>query len=339
MVTDVIILAGGKGTRLAPLTDSLPKPLLPVGNIPTLSHILRAVEKAGLRRATITVAYQKEAIIKRYGGIFRTVKLNYATEEKPLGTAGAVKAAVLPAGYSTDQYGDRLTDEGDILVLSGDALFEGDLARFIQSHEQSGADVTIAAKYFNNVTGYGVMVGSSSRIERFVEKPSPQETPSHTVNIGIYLLSRRVLCEIPDGFYDFGKDLFPALLKKGYRLGYTLFDDYWCDIGTLESYLAANLRASDGKSVIGSHCIIPQSAHIESSVLMNHVTLGENTSVCHSIVSSTVTVKDGVTLFHNVVGEGCQITQTPSPYTILSMHEGVCKITPILSKEPLLAKT
>lgn len=339
MITDVIILAGGKGTRLAPLTDTLPKPLLPVGNIPTLSHILRSLEKAGIRRATITVAYQKDAIIKRYGGIFRTVKLDYAVEEKPLGTAGAVKSAVLPAGHSTDQFGDRLSDEGSILVLSGDALFEGDLSRLIKAHEQGGADVTIAAKYLNNVTGYGVMVGSPSRIERFVEKPNPEETPSHTVNIGIYLISRRVLCEIPDCFYDFGKDLFPDLLQKGYRLAYTLFDDYWCDIGTHQSYLEANLRNSGGKSVVGARCAVSPSAHLESSVLMDQVTLGNNTSVCRSIVANNVSLADGVSLFHNVVGEGCEISQTPPPYTVLSMQNGKCTVTPLLSKEPLLAKS
>jgi len=325
LVTDVIILAGGKGTRLSPLTDTLPKPLLPVGNIPTLSHILRSLEKAGIRRATITVGYKKEAIRERYGGIFRTIRLNYATEDAPLGTAGAVKAAVLPAGYSTDQFGDRLTEEGDILVLSGDALFEGDLSHFIQSHEQNGADVTIAAKYIENVSEYGVMVGKPSRIETFVEKPSPENTPSHIVNIGMYLFSRRILSEIPEGVYDFGKDLFPALLQKGYHLAYTLFTDYWCDIGTLESYLAANLRQSGGGSVIGSHCAIPLSAHIESCVIMDSVTLGENTSISHSIVASGVTVDDGVTLFHNVVGEGCHIISSPPPYTILSMQNG--KIT------------
>lgn len=332
MVTDVIILAGGKGTRLSPLTDTLPKPLLPVGNIPTLSHILRSLEKAGIRRATITVGYQKDAVIKRYGSIFRTIRLDYATEETPLGTAGAVKAAVLPAGYSTDQFGDRLTEDGDILVLSGDALFEGDLSRFIKSHEQSGADVTIAAKHMENVSGYGVITGSPSRIEAFVEKPDPENTPSHTVNIGMYLLSRRILSEIPEGAYDFGKDLFPALLKKGYRLAYALFTDYWCDIGTLESYLAANLRQSGGGSVVGSRCVIPQSAHIESSVLLEQVFLGENTSVAHSILASGVRLADSVTLFHNVVGEGCHITETPPPYTILSWQDGSLTVTPLPHK-------
>ena len=332
MVTDVIILAGGKGTRLSPLTDSLPKPLLPVGNIPTLSHILRSLEKAGIRRATITVGYKKEAIRERYGGIFRTIRLDYAIEETPLGTAGAVKAAVLPAGYSTDQYGDRLTEDGDILVLSGDALFEGDLSRFIQSHEQNGADVTIAAKYMENVSEYGVMTGSPSRIESFVEKPSPEKTPSHIVNIGMYLLSRRLLSEIPNGVYDFGKDFFPALLKKGYRLAYTLFDDYWCDIGSHQSYLAANLRQSGGGSVVGSHCLIPQSAHIESSVLMERVTLGEHTSISHSIVANGVTLADGVTLFHNIIGEGCHITETPPPYTILSWQDGKITTSPLPHK-------
>ena len=339
MVTDVIILAGGKGTRLSPLTDSFPKPLLPINNIPTLSHILRSLEKAGIRRATITVGYQKEAILQRYGGIFRTVRLGYATENTPLGTAGAVKSAVLPAGYSTDQFGDRLTDDGNILVLSGDALFEGDLSYFIKSHEQSGADVTIAAKHLLDVSGYGVITGSPSRIESFVEKPNPQNTPSHTVNIGMYLLSRRVLSEIPNGFYDFGKDLFPSLLQKGYRLAYTLFEDYWCDIGTHQSYLAANLRASDGKSIVGVNCNLAASTKLESSVLLDRITLGENTSVLHSIVASGVTLDNGVTLCHNVLGAGCHLSETPPPYTILSMQNEKITVTPLSEQKQLLTKT
>ena len=339
MVTDVIILAGGKGTRLAPLTNATPKPLLPVNNIPTLSRILRSLEKAGLRRATITVSYQKDAIIKRYGGIFRTIRLNYATEDKPLGTAGAVKAAVLPAGHSTDQFGDRLAEDGNILVLSGDALFEGDLTHLIRAHEQSRADVTIAAKELEDVTGYGVMVGNPSQITAFVEKPKPENTPSHIVNIGIYLLSRRVLSEIPDGVYDFGKDLFPALLKKGYRLAYTLFNDDWCDIGTHQSYLEANLKENNGKSVIGARCTILKDSKIEASLLLDHVSVGENCRISHSILANHVTVEDGVALFHNVVGEGCHLIETPPPYTSLSMQNGKITVTPLAEAKPILTKT
>ena len=339
MVTDVIILAGGKGTRLAPLTHTTPKPLLPVNNIPTLSRILRSLEKAGLRRATITVGYQKDAIIKRYGGIFRTIRLSYATEDKPLGTAGAVKAAVLPAGHSTDQFGDRLAEDGNILVLSGDALFEGDLTRLIRAHEQSRADVTIAAKEIEDVTGYGVMVGSPSQITAFVEKPSPESTPSHTVNIGIYLLSRRVLSEIPNGVYDFGKDLFPALLKKGYRLAYTLFEDDWCDIGTHQSYLDANLKENNGKNVMGAKCTVLKDTKIESSLLLDEVSVGENCRISNSILASKVTIGDGVTLFHNVVGEGCTLTQTPPPHTAISWQNGMLSVTPLPETKPLLTKT
>lgn len=338
MITDVIILAGGKGTRLAPLTDTTPKPLLPIGNIPTLSRILRSLEKVGLRRATITVSYQKEAILRRYGNIFRTVRLQYAIENKPLGTAGAVKAAVLPAGYSTDQYGDRLSEDGTILVLSGDAIFEGDISYFIRTHEQNRADVTIAAKELEDVTGYGVMVGTPSQIKAFVEKPNPESTPSHIVNIGMYLLSRRVLSEIPDGVYDFGKDLFPALLQKGYRLAYTLFNDYWCDIGTHQSYLEANLRENNGKSVIGARCILPPDATLESSLLMDEVTLEKNCHVSHSILANNVCLSNNVTLFHNVVGEGCSLTETPPPHTSLSLQNGKLTVTPLAQTKHLLTQ-
>ncbi len=329
MITKVVLLAGGKGTRLAPLTDDLPKPLLPVNGIPTLSHILRALERLGVRRVTLAVGHKKEAIMQHYGCIFRTMRIDYSEEKTPLGTAGAVKAAVTPLGPAKDIYGDALPGEGDVLVVSGDALFEGDLAAMIRAHINSGADLTIAAKRLDDVSGYGVITGSPSRIEDFIEKPDPEDTPSHTVNIGIYLFSSRLLAEIPDGPYDFGRELFPSLLRKGYRLAYYLYDDYWCDVGTPESYLAANLRLSQGETVIGSKCRIDGSALLSQSVLYDGVTVEKGASVITSVVASGAVIGEGVRLIACLVGEGCTVRESPPENSALFLSDGRLTVTPL----------
>lgn len=318
MIRETVILAGGRGERLKPLTDSLPKPLLPVNKLPVLSRVLREVEKCGITHATLSLGYGAEKIKARYGNIFRTLSLSYSVEEAPLGTAGGVKKAALR--------GDPLMGKGDILVLSGDVLFEGDLTQLIDAHSRSGADVTIAAKSLDDVSGFGVMVGSPRRIEAFVEKPDPESTPSHVVNLGIYVISSRVLAEIPDGAYDFGKELFPALLEKGYTLSYCLYDDYWCDVGRFSSYLDANLRLSSGKSCIGSGCTLPHSATVEESVLLDGVTVGEDCRILRSILGENVTVAEGVKLENCVIGEGCAVTSSLTDATVSQSPDGLSVI-------------
>ena len=335
-----VIMAGGKGTRMATVNADMPKPMLPLCGKPILEREIACLVGEGITEIILVVGHLGHVIKDYFGdGARFGAHITYFTEETPLGTAGAVKAAVLPAGHSTDQFGDRLAEDGNILVLSGDALFEGDLTRLIRAHEQSRADVTIAAKEIEDVTGYGVMVGSPSQITAFVEKPNPESTPSHTVNIGIYLLSRRVLSEIPNGVYDFGKDLFPALLKKGYRLAYTLFEDDWCDIGTHQSYLDANLKENNGKNVMGAKCTVLKDTKIESSLLLDEVSVGENCRISNAILANKVTIGDGVTLFHNVVGDGCTLTQTPPPHTAISWQNGTLSVTPLPEAKPLLTKT
>lgn len=324
MVTKAILLAGGRGTRLFPLTNDLPKPLLPIDNIPTLSRILRQLEKTDIRRATLTVGYLGEAIAARYGGLFRTLHLDYAYEQEPLGTAGAVRAAA----FSDAQ---NARDPDDILVLSGDALFEGDLSALIDTHYRHGNDVTLAAKLSEDVSGYGVILGQNARIEAFYEKPDPASTPSHLINAGIYLLSRRVLEEIPDGRCDFARELFPSLLEKGYRLGYHVFDEYWCDIGTPKSYLEANLRYTGGKSAIGNQCRIAPSALLSADVLFDGVTLGEGVSVKNSILCRGVTLSDGVALVGSVVAAGCVLTTSPPPGSLVLADENGLVVRPLES--------
>ncbi len=330
MITKAILLAGGRGSRLFPLTESIPKPLLPIDNIPALSRIFRNLERTGIRHATVTLGYLGDKIAARYGGIFRTLHLEYSREEKPLGTAGAVKAAALISNEEAlPAFARNEKTEDAYLVLSGDALFEGDLSELIETHNRRRADVTIAAKEVGDVTGYGVILGKPSRIESFLEKPDPSTAPSHLVNTGIYVLSRRVLEEIPAGPYDFGRELFPALLRKGYTLCYHVYDDYWCDIGTPESFLSCNLRYSEGKTVLGNACRLAPTAKTRKSVFFDHVTLGDRSFAENSVLCEGVTLGEGVSVLSCVVGAGCELKVSPPPGSLVWSEGGKLALRPL----------
>lgn len=290
MIRKAILMAGGRGQRLMPLTRHTPKPLLPIDNIPVMSRILRTLEKAGIRDVTITTGYLGEQIEERYKSQFRTLRLTYSRETVPLGTAGGVKRAaeLFPSA-------DGGTREDDpVLVASGDALFDFDLADFLNTHRKKGADVTMAAKIMEDVSGYGVILGEGGRVTGFAEKPDPRTTPSHRVNAGIYLITKRALKAIPAGVpYDFGRELFPALIERGETLAYYPFDSYWCDIGTPKAYLSCNLHYSGGKSSIGNRCSLDPTASVERSVLLDGCTVEAHCRVEGAILDRGVHLPAG----------------------------------------------
>ncbi len=306
MISKAILMAGGRGSRLKPLTDSCPKPLLPVDNIPILSRILRRLEKAGIREAVITTGYLGEQIEAHYGKFFRSIRLRYAREDTPLGTAGGVRQAASFFSLAPDE---------DFLVASGDALFTFDLADFHTFHKKSGALLTMAAKAVEDVTGYGVILGKGGRIAGFAEKPDPALTPSHLVNAGVYLLTPQALSYIPaSGPYDFGRELFPRLLALGEAIGYYPFDSYWCDIGTPAAYLACNLKVSGGASPVGNGCRVAPGARILSSVVMDNCVIPAGCTLDHAVVGRGVILSPGVILPPGtVIPAGARLEKSPLP--------------------------
>ena len=289
VAVSAILMAGGRGSRLGELTRNIPKPLLPVDNIPAMSRILRSLEKSGVRSATIATGYMADAIENRYRGIFRSIRLFYSREKEPLGTAGAVRAAYFDALSK-----GRIHDGADVMVMSADIIFEGDLGRLAALHAANSADVTVAAVIKDDVTGYGVITRSGNRIEDFVEKPEGAKPPSHLINAGAYMLSGRAIREIPEGRqYDFGRDLFPVMIQKGFTVCCCVYDDYWCDIGTQRSYYDCNMRFSGGENVIGNRCIIEPGAVVRGSVLFDGVTVRKNARVEGSIILDGAQVSEG----------------------------------------------
>ena len=232
-----VILAGGEGTRLRPLTSNQPKPMMPIANAPMMEHIVRLLAKHGFDDIVVTVAFLANHIRTYFGdGSDFGVRMRYAMEESPLGTAGSVRNAM-----------EELDDT--FLVISGDVVTDFDLGRLVEEHKSRDAFVTIALKRVENPVEFGIVIThADGTIERFLEKPTWGEVFSDTINTGIYVLGPGIFDYIAaDSVVDFSGDVFPAVLDRGLTmLGRTL-DGYWEDVGTLEAYRRTHDDILDGK--------------------------------------------------------------------------------------------
>lgn len=228
-----VIMAGGRGSRLMPLTNHIPKPLVPILDKPVMWYIVKLLKRAGIEDVVVTLGYLGDEIEKAFGdGSALGVRLTYVREDKPLGTAGGVKNA------------QAYLDE-DFVVVSGDAYTDFDLAGLIDYHYQKGGLVTLAAYTVDDASRFGVIVADENGLVRsFQEKPV--HPLSRTVNTGIYVCDRRLLHLIPDGTVDFAKDVFPRLLGNIYAKE---CDGFWSDIGTLPTYYQTNLQVVTGRKI------------------------------------------------------------------------------------------
>ena len=221
-----IIMAGGAGSRLRPLTNDLPKPMVKIIDKPVLEIIIERLRDYGVTDIGVTVGYKSDAITGHFGdGAKKGVKLTYFYEKRPLGTAGGVKQA---EKYLNDNF----------FVVSGDSFSDVDFDALYARHVEADAMGTLAVKMVNDARGFGVVKSNKGIITSFVEKPD-NPTKGY-VNTGIYVLKRDILKYVPDGFYDFGRDLFPRLVNN---LAVYKTTAYWNDIGTLERYYETNLYA------------------------------------------------------------------------------------------------
>ena len=221
-----VVMAGGEGTRLRPMTANQPKPMLPVVNRPIMEHALRLLRRHGLTETVVTVQFLASIVRNYFGdGEDFGMRLQYATEETPLGTAGSVKNAE-----------DALRDE-PFLVISGDALTDIDLSDLIAFHKDNNALVTVALARVPDPLEFGiVIVDDDGKIQRFLEKPTWGQVFSDTVNTGIYVMEPEVLAHVPAGqVVDWSADVFPKLLENGAPLYGWIADGYWEDVGSLES--------------------------------------------------------------------------------------------------------
>ena len=232
-----VIMAGGEGTRLRPQTSNLPKPMLPLVGRPMMEHIVSLLRRHGITDIVVTVAFLPNAIRSYFGnGSELGVRMVYATEETPLGTAGSVRNAR-----------DELTER--FLVISGDVLTDIDLTSMIEFHEKNNALATLALCAVENPLEFGIVITrEDGSIERFLEKPGWGQVFSDTINTGIYVLEPEIFDVIPEGrAVDFSSEVFPTVLEAGAPIFGYVANGYWEDVGTTAAYLKAHEDILDGK--------------------------------------------------------------------------------------------
>lgn len=222
-----VVLAGGLGTRLYPLTRKTAKCMLPIKEKPLLEHVIKYLASYGFNEIVITVGNKRKQIMDYFqDGSDFGVRLYYSIENKPLGTAGSLRNAA-----------KLITDT--VLVMQADTITNFSIDKIISFHREKKAMVTIALTSMENIKGYGVaVIDGNNRITRFEEKPA--DNFSNLINSGIYVLERKVLDYIPPNrTFDFARDLFPLLLREEYHVYGIKMNGYWFDIGTQESYESA----------------------------------------------------------------------------------------------------
>lgn len=300
-----IIMAGGEGTRLRPLTCTIPKPMATVVGKPIMEHILRLLSQNEINDAAVTLLYLPEIIKNYFGESFLGVKLTYFEETKPLGTAGGVKNC---SSFIDDTF----------IIISGDAACSFDLKAAVAFHKAKNADATLILTKVEEPLEYGVVLTNyEGKIERFIEKPSWSRAYSNTINTGIYILEKKCLDLIPDNMsYDFGKDLFPFMLQNNMGLyGYEA-NGYWCDIGSYEAYLSCNFDALDRKyncdiggtnfSGVFSNSFIPEKAIVVSpSYIGTNVAIGDGAVIGpHAVIGDNVIIQEGASIKKSIIGNG-----------------------------------
>jgi mannose-1-phosphate guanylyltransferase / phosphomannomutase len=334
-----VVMAGGEGTRLRPLTSNQPKPMVPICGKPCMEHIIELLREHGFDEVIVTVAFLPQAIRSYFGsGESLGLDIGYSVEESPLGTAGSVRLAA-PALDDT------------FLVISGDALCDIDLSKIVEFHKEKGAAVTIGLKSVDNPLEFGIVVtDEEGRVERFLEKPSWGQVFSDTINTGIYVLEPEVLKHIPiDRPYDFSKELFPLLLEMGRPLYGYVCDGYWQDIGNLDQYRQANFDALDekvrlkipgirlrrniwigegvdvddldgidGPAFLGNYTRVAPGATVGPySVLGASVTLRENARTDRSVIDASTYLGRSSLVEGAILGRNCDVRSH------VRIHEGV----------------
>lgn len=336
-----VILAGGKGTRMRPLTYAVAKPMLPLINKPFMEYFILRLKSFGITEIILSTCYLPEAFYEYFGnGKKFGVNLIYVTEDIPLGTCGAVKNVEKYIGNET------------FCVFNGDILTGLNLKNMIAYHRSKKADVTISLVPVEDPTAYGLVpIDKDGRVKEFLEKPSIEEINTNLINAGTYIIEAHILGHVPEREnYSFERELFPKILKLGYKIYGFVSNDYWLDVGTPEKYMTAHIDVLDKKvpfnipykkvfpniylgegvkykkdnlpvgpivigdntvleedvkilpfSVIGSNCVISNSSTVAESIIFNNCKIGKNSIIRNSIIASNVVIGDNVKIEGNSI--------------------------------------
>ncbi len=313
-----VIMSGGFGTRLRPLTCNIPKPMVPMMNKPMMQHIVDLLKKHGITEIVSTLFYQPDIITGHFGdGSKFGIKMQYRKAEADYGTAGSVRNA---ADFLDERF----------IIISGDVLTDFDLTKAIEFHEQKKAKATLVLTRAKNPLAFGVVItDNSGKITRFLEKPSWGEVFSDTINTGIYIIEPEVLKLIPyQKEFDFSKNLFPAMLEQDMGLYGYIAEGYWRDVGNLNEYQEAHLDALDdgvnlhhegnmvGSAFVGANTMIETSIdNLQGKVLIGkNSKIGKNAKIIKSVIGNDCVIDDGAVIrnsviwSHTKIGKGAELT-------------------------------
>ncbi len=325
-----VILVGGQGTRLRPLTINTPKAMVPVLNTPFLEHVIHHLSRHNVREITLALSHLAQPIKDYFGDGSRFgVRLNYVLEETPLGTAGAVK---------NTERSERYLDE-TFLVLNGDIITDLDITAMLDSHRQRRSKATIALTPVDDPTSYGLIeTDAKGRVTRFLEKPGWSQVTTNMINAGTYIIEPDVMASIPPRTkFSFEHELFPLFLEQDEPIYAYPSSAYWIDIGTPEKYLRLNKDLLSGKStqyapgsgvrvVIGDKCHIHPTAEITAPVVIGDncaigqgvrltgpVVIGsgsvilDNAVITESVIWQAVNIGSGVKVKGSIIASNCRL--------------------------------
>jgi NDP-sugar pyrophosphorylase family protein len=319
MVLKAMIMAAGVGSRLDPLTQDVPKPLVPIANRPVMDILFEMLLDISVKDVVANTHYKAEKIIDRYKNNKMGINFNYVHEKELSGTAGGVKKCQF------------FFDKGeDFLVLSADGLSNANLKAAIESHKKSGAIASLGIKKIamEEIPHFGVVVTDNDGfITEFQEKPAIKDAKSDCINTGIYIFNYEIFNYIPENtFYDFAKNVFPELLSKDIKINTFPVEEYWSDIGTIDQYIQSTQDLFDnkykinhseiiktekgayitgesyiapsativGNNVIGSKCIIGKNVILENSIIWDDVEIADNIKITNCVVAAHSEIKSNI---------------------------------------------
>jgi mannose-1-phosphate guanylyltransferase len=332
-----LFLAGGMGTRLRPLTDRVPKPMVPVMGKPLLERNIERLKSNGVDEVVLCTCYRAEDFEVYFGRSDPGLPVHYVTEDTPLGTGGAIKNA------------QRYFDHEAFLIFNADIVSDIDVGKMLRFHKRKKADVTIASTYVEDPTQYGVIEFDGDYAITFKEKPKPHEVISHYINAGVYIFEPDVLKMIPTGrAVSVEREVFPKLLENGKRIAVYKGCTYWLDLGTPEKYMQLHRDIFEGRcgicgadfciepvagrelakvhpsavlrgpvflgegtrieagaivgpnAVVGAHSIVGKKSAVENSILWDSVELAKNTQVSNSVITADCSVECGLRLMKSI---------------------------------------
>ncbi|UCG54074.1 MAG: NDP-sugar synthase [Dehalococcoidia bacterium] len=323
-----VILVGGLGTRLRPLSINTPKSMMPVVNIPFIEYVIRRLNQHGIKGVVLAISHLAEPIKKYIGdGARFGVDINYTIEETALGTAGAVKNA--------EQY----LDYEAFVVLNGDIFTDLDISAMVSLHRQRKAKITIALTPVADPTHYGLIeTDNTDRVIRFLEKPSREQITTNMINAGTYIMETGVLNSIPaQKMFSFEREVFPTLLQKGEPIYAFASSCYWIDIGTPQKYHQLNRDLLNGESnqfsfnresriavgengnihdtvkitgpaIIGNNSTIGQNVKLNGAVIIGDGgTIGAGARLEDSVIWHNTEIEPGATVRHSIIANNCHI--------------------------------